>query len=413
LDGEGDMLCATVNIYDGKTNSFKKISETDKGASLGYLYALATLYLGMKPNQHEFKVMGLAPYAKKDKVEETYEKIKDILWVDGLEFKSKFRMQYADYFFADKMKFTRFDNVAGAVQKLSEELTLKWVSNAIKKTGIKNIALSGGVFMNVKANQRISEMPEVEEMFCVPSAGDESTAIGACMFGYKKYCEQNKLEFKPLAIEDLYLGPEYNQKYVENLIETKNLAKKYKITYLKNVNKEIARLLANGEIVARCSGRSEWGARALGNRSILANPVNGDTIRILNETIKDRDFWMPFTPSIIEEDISKYSLNPKKIKAPYMAITFNSTEKARKELPAAMHPYDFTIRPQAVYKSWNPDYHEVISEFKKKTGTGALLNTSFNLHGEPNVLTPEDAFHTVENSSLKYLVLGNYLFEKR
>ena len=151
----------------------------------------------------------------------------------------------------------------------------------------------------------------------------------------------------------------------------------------------------------------------MGNRSILANADNIETIKILNETIKDRDFWMPFTPSIIEEDSNRYLINDKKISAPYMTITFDSTKVAKKELPAAMHPYDSTIRPQIVTKSWNPDYYKIISEFKRITGRGAILNTSFNLHGEPNVLTPEDAIHTLKNSSLKYLALGKYLFEKK
>ena len=129
--------------------------------------------------------------------------------------------------------------------------------------------------------------------------------------------------------------------------------------------------------------------------------------------IKDRDFWMPFTPSILQEDMKKYIKNPKNIFAPYMVITFNSTKKAQEDLKAAMHPYDFTIRPQEVTKDYNKDYYEIIKEFKKLTGIGGILNTSFNLHGEPNVLTPEDALHTVENSEIKFLAMENYLFEKK
>jgi carbamoyltransferase len=128
--------------------------------------------------------------------------------------------------------------------------------------------------------------------------------------------------------------------------------------------------------------------------------------------IKSRDFWMPFTPSILEECIYKYIHNPKKISCPFMIVTFNSTKKARKDLIAAMHPYDFTIRPQSVSAKESPDYHKLISYFKKKTGIGAVLNTSFNLHGEPNVLSPQDAMHTFESSGLKYLAMGNYLIKK-
>lgn len=413
LDAEGDSLCATVNVYDGISKSLARIAETTKGASLGYLYGITTIFLGMKANEHEFKVMGLAPYAKKEKVEKVYPIFKDVLSVDGLRFKSKFKMQYADAFLEDKMKFVRFDTISASVQQLAEDLTCKWVSNAINKTGIRSIALAGGVFMNVKANQKISELPEVESIFVMPSAGDESTAIGACLFGYKKYCDENNLEISPKPIKDLYLGPEYGNDYIENLIKGKNLAEKYIIRKSKSINLEIAKLLAKGEIVARCSGRSEWGARALGNRSILANPSDKDTIRILNETIKDRDFWMPFTPSILDKFGGRYFSNPKRIFAPYMVLTFDSTPLAQKNIPAAMHPYDFTLRPQLVTKDYNKDYYDIIEKFSKFTKIGGILNTSFNLHGEPNVLKPEDALHTVENSSLKYLAMGDYLFEKK
>jgi len=415
LDGEGDFLCATVNIFNGKTGEFKKIAETEKGSSIGYLYALVTMYLGMKPNQHEFKVMGLAPYAKKYDIDKVYPDFKDILWIDDLQWRSKFRMQYSDSFLFDKMKFQRFDNIAGALQRLTENLTVQWISNAIKKTGIKSIALGGGVFMNVKANQVISELPEVEEIFCIPSAGDESTAIGAYYYGYKKYCEENQTPLIVHPIDDLYLGPEYDEEYVKNLIKSKNLEKNYNISHFKDINSEIARLLASGEIVARCTGRSEWGARALGNRSILANPVHKDTVRVLNQTIKDRDFFMPFTPSIIEEDIDKYSINPKKIKAPYMSITFNSTEQAQKELPAAMHAYDFTIRPQIVYKSWNPDYHDLITKFKQRRKKSILainiLNAGFKFNVIPGRVeakvdvrpSPEDSLKEIETFFKKHI----------
>jgi len=412
LDGEGSGLCASVNIFDGK--NIKRISESSKTASLGYFYGIATLMLGMKPLEHEFKVMGLAPYAKEHSVKEIYPKLKNLFWIDeNLRFNSRFSMPFADSYFKKEMKFVRFDTLASGVQKLTEELCVEWVLRAIKKTGIQNIALSGGVFMNVKANKRISEIPEVKELFVMPSCGDEANAIGACFYGYKICCEKDNISFKPFPLTHLYLGPEYDDKYIKEMIEKNNLNEKYKISKQKDINKTIARLLSKGEIVARCSGRSEWGARALGNRSILANPVSQNTIRILNETIKDRDFWMPFTPSMLDVFGKKYLKNPKKIFAPYMAITFESTALAQKQLPAAMHPYDFTIRPQIVTKKYNPDYYEIIQNFQKLTGTGAVLNTSFNLHGEPNVLTPEDALHTLENSSLKYLALGNYLLGKR
>ncbi len=412
LDGEGNGFCASVNIFDGK--ELKVISKSKKYASPGYLYSIATIYLGMKPFEHEFKVMGLAPYAKEHKIDEIYDKFKKLIWINNnLEFESKINMPFIDHFFKEELKFVRFDVIAGAVQRLIEELTQEWVRKAVEKTGIKNVALSGGVFMNVKAAMKISQLKGVKDLFVMPSSGDESNPIGCCFYGYWLYCKENNIKLSPKQITDLYLGPEYDNNYIENLIKRENLRKKYKIKNIKNINLEIAKLLARGEIVARCSGKSEWGARALGNRSILANPINKDIIRILNETIKDRDFWMPFTPSILDGDANKYLINPKNIFAPYMVLAFDSSEIAKKHLPAAMHPYDFTIRPQVVTKDYNKDYYEIIKNFKKRSKIGAVLNTSFNLHGEPNVLTPEDALRTVENSDLRYLAMGNYLFEKQ
>ena len=412
LDGEGSDISASVNVWDGK--DLKRISKTSKYDSLGYLYSMATLHLGMKPMQHEFKVMGLAPYAKKEYSDKVYKKFREIFKVnEDLSMSCKYPSMFIDYFYENEMKFTRFDNFAAGLQKLVEEISVEWITKAIKKTGINRIALSGGVFMNVKACQRILELPIVKDLFVMPSCGDESNPIGACFYGYQKYCKEKNLEMDPKPLKDLYLGPEYNDKYFEILVKKKKLDKKYVIKKPKEINKEIAKLLNKGEIVARCSGKSEWGARALGNRSILSNPKNEDSIRILNEFIKDRDFWMPFTPSIIDESEKDYVVNPKKLFSPYMAITYNSTIKARNEIRAAMHPYDFTVRPQVVTKEYNEDYYDLIKNFKKLSGIGGILNTSFNLHGEPNVLTPEDALHTLDNSGLKYLAVGSYLVEKK
>jgi carbamoyltransferase len=161
------------------------------------------------------------------------------------------------------------------------------------------------------------------------------------------------------------------------------------------------------------NGRAEWGARALGNRSILANPSDFETIRIINEMIKNRDFWMPFTPSMLESEEKRYIVNPKGIPAPYMCVTFDSTPLAQKHLQAAMHPYDKTVRPQLVSKAWNPSYHATISAFKALTGIGAVLNTSFNLHGEPNVNSPQDAIHTLEHSGLRNLAIGHWMVQKK
>jgi carbamoyltransferase len=157
----------------------------------------------------------------------------------------------------------------------------------------------------------------------------------------------------------------------------------------------------------------EWGARSLGNRAIVANPSNFETLRKINDQIKMRDFWMPFAPTILKERQHDYVVNKRKAEAPYMILAFRSTKLAAKEIPTAMHPSDQTIRPQVLAKDWNPDYYDLIKRFEKNTGIGAVLNTSFNLHGDPIVCTPQDAVYTFENSGLDYLLMGNYLVVKK
>ena len=414
LDGEGDELCATVNIFDGK--NMRRISATHKDHSLGWLYMHTTRFLGMKGNEHEFKVMGLAPYAKGNYVDKVYERLKNIVYLDskdGLAFKSKFPLQFSDTYFDDHFKGTRFDNLAGGVQKLTEDLMTQWVRQGIEQTGIGDIAISGGVFMNVKANMCIAQMPEVHSIFVMPSCGDESLVFGGLWHGYEIAAKQQNAAWNPQPITNLYLGKEWTNDDIKEYIQREGIDKRYNVRHFAEIEEKVAELLAKGEVVARFNGRAEWGARALGNRSILANPSNFETVRVINEMIKNRDFWMPFTPSILDTDMKRYVLNPKNIFAPYMCITFESTKLAREHLAAAMHPYDKTLRPQDVREAWNPSYYKIIRAFKKRTGIGAVLNTSFNLHGEPNVNSPADAIHTMDNSDLRNLAMGNYLIQKQ
>ena len=411
MDGEGDGLSSTVNIYE--QHQLKIISTNPVNVSIGYFFTEITKLLGMTPNEHEFKVMGLAPYAKQERARKLYEQHKDLLTLDeNLEFKSKVPTNKLEYYLLEKMYGHRFDTVAAFAQIFLEEKVLEWVSAWIKKTGIHDLALSGGVFMSVKLNQKILELPEVNSLFVMPSGADESTALGAAAYGVLTHDKSAMLK----AITDLYLGNEYSDAEVEKYLRENGCFEKYNIEKFGNdfsLEKKVAKLLAEGNVVARFSGRAEWGARALGNRSILANPSSRDTVRVINEIIKNRDFWMPFASSITEEDQDRYLINPKKMPAPYMAITFGTTELAQKHLSAAIHPYDFTCRPQVVYKDWSPSYHCLISEFKNLTGIGAVLNTSLNLHGEPNVESPKDAIHTLEDSGLKFLAIGNFLVSKK
>lgn len=414
IDGEGDLLSATVNVV--KDGRWKRLASTPSSCSLGYLYMEVTGFLGMKRNEHEYKVMGLAPYAKEYGVAPIYEKIKDIIVLDPanhLAFKERFDTHLIGFFLQKEMKEQRFDNIAGAFQKLVEDRLVEWVSAAIKETGIRTVCMAGGVVMNVKANMKVAELSQVREFFPCPSAGDESTAIGAAYLGYVEYGKELGIKVNPQPLEELYLGPEYTNKDIDTYIKKNSINKNFYVTYHSKIETIIAKLLKENKVVARMNGKMEWGARALGNRSILANPSNPENVRIINEQMKLRDFWMPFTPSILKDSADDYIINPKKISAPYMILTFNSTEKARKELKAAMHPYDFTIRPQLVDSAWNPSYFTIISEFKRLTGIAGVLNTSFNLHGLPIVLSPKEALYAFEHSGLEYLALGNYLISKK
>jgi len=408
LDGQGEGISATVNMYDnGKLSVLRRTSHEH---SLGYYYSSITELLGMKPNEHEFKVMGLAPYAKRKYYGPLLSKLKSLLRInnDG-DWESRLNPAQLKDGLDQAIRHQRFDNVAGAIQTLTEDLVVEWIHYWIAKTGCRDIAVSGGVFMNVKACQKVLASDKIGKMFVVPSAADESTAIGAAIWGSME--AQPECEVKPL--QSLYLGLDYSDAEIEKAFEEIGAHSKYSITKPSNINVKVAELLAENQVVARCSGRMEFGARALGNRSILANPSQFSNLQFINDAIKSRDFWMPFTPSILEEEMPRYIKDYQRIFAPYMCITFDATEEAKVDLVAAIHPRDGTARPQCVKKSWNPDYYEIIYSFKKLTGIGGVLNTSFNLHGEPNVCSPLDAIHTLENSGLKNLVLGSYLIQKK
>lgn len=404
-DAEGDGLATTVSVY--KNGSLKRIAKTTQNNSLGNFYSAVTEFLGMKPGEHEYKVMGLAPYASKHDSEIVYELIKDWVVVDHqtLSFKTIVNSHQFLKLCQQKLKGKRFDLVAAAAQKLLEERMVELISVAIRKTGIKNIVASGGVFMNVKMNKLVAQLPEVKRFFVCPSCGDESNAFGTCFYGYKKINPDGI----PEPIKDLYLGPLFNSACIDKLI---GKLKNFKIYKPKNLAVEMAKLLAKGEIIARFAGRAEWGARALGNRSILADPSNFQVVEKINKMIKNRDFWMPFAPVILDEDKYKYLKYLNKSTGYYMMMAYDTKEEERTDMLAAIHPYDKTARAQVLVKEFNPLLWEIINNFKTLTGRGILLNTSFNIHGEPIVGTVEDALDVFKRSGLKFLALEKYIISK-
>lgn len=409
IDGEGDDACCTINTY--KNGVFERIAKTNNKHSLGLLYGYTTHFLGMRRDEHEYKVMGLAPYAKKKDYQDLVSKFEKYLKVDtdDLTLHSEIDMHNILPFLRRDFCSERFDNIAGALQEFTENTIVKLVSAAIKKTGIPNVAMAGGVIMNVKANQKVAELDEVKDCYFVPSAADESLAWGAAFWGYNQTSAISHLE----PVKDLYLGPSYNSAQIIKSFKKFNKNKDLNIKKPKNITFDVAKLISQGQVVAWYQGRMEWGARALGNRSILGHPGQYQTLNLINTQIKNRDFWMPFTPSILEENMKEFIINPKNITPDYMIVTFNTSYAAQTKLISAIHPADKTVRPQMVRKEWNPKYYQLISDFKKISGIGALLNTSFNLHGEPIVCSPDDACHTLLNSGLKFLAIGDFLVSKR
>ncbi len=411
-DGEGDMLSSTVGIYNKQEQTYQRIAQSDYSESIGHFYSAITVNLGMKMLEHEYKVMGLAPYSQSKIANKLYNKLKECIWIDDqLKVKTKVHSHRFVEYLEKLCKKTRFDYVAAASQRLVEKLLVDLVKKAIDKTNIHSVILSGGVFMNVKANYEILKLPEVKQLFIMPSSGDESLPIGSCYYGTWKKNKELMKKVEPLT--HLYYGPNYNKEAIEKALKESEFKYKY---YGKKINQQVALLLSKGHVVARFAGRMEFGARSLGNRSILADASREGALEEINQMIKQRDFWMPFAPSILEEHAAKYIKHPEllqKTRANFMTVSFESTPLGQKDLKAAMHPADKTLRPQFVTKKMNPSYYDLLKEYQKKTGRYGLLNTSFNIHGEPIVCNPVDALHTLRTSGLHYLALGDYIVTKK
>ena len=410
-DAAGDGLSSTVSTaVNGEINRIKN-SESTYYNSLGYcFYGEITSYLGMREDDHEYKVMGLAPYGKSEYCIEQIKKIIDIDDSNPLRFKNKFN-SFKPHFQTKLQKLLqgqRFDNIAAATQEWFESLTTRWIKNGIKETGIQKIACSGGCFMNVKANKKILSLPEVEDAFFCPAAGDEGLAVGAALVAYFEMTILSGKKPEKIPISSIYFGTSFSNEEIESSLKKHNLIENAQ--FIDDIDNEVGELLSKpSTIIARFSGSMEWGPRGLGNRSILANPSDYRLVKKINSAIKMRDFWMPFAPSILESRLDDYLKDART--SPYMILAFDTTDK-RDELSAAIHPYDLTCRPQTVNSQYNKNYETVLKSFETKTGIGGILNTSFNLHGFPIVYSPEIAINTFKNSELDTMSLGNYLIKK-
>ena len=405
MDGGGDNANGTVSIGEAG-EPLNEISRSSN-CNIGRMYRYATLLLGMRPADHEYKLMGLAAYNSEKYGKNAYDVYAETLQVDGLGFKYKNQIKDHFWYFKEKLEGQRFDAVAYGIQKRCEVLLTEWISNGIKETGIGNIVMSGGVAQNIKANKLIAELDGVNQVFIPPGPGDESISIGAAFLELVK----NGMQVSDInSPSDGYFGPSHSEDSVKQAID-KHAKPDWNVRKVKP--SDVAELIANGDVVSRFGLESmEFGARALGNRSIIADPRRPDVIHHINKLVKMRDFWMPFAPSILAERENDYMINPKGIDGRFMAVGFDSTDLAKEHLPAGLHPFDRSARPQIVHKEDNPSYHALIKAFEDLTGVGALMNTSFNIHGEPIVGTPDDAFDTFARCGLHHLLIGEWLISK-
>ncbi len=407
LDGGGDSLSGTV--WTAQNGEMKRLVNISHENSLGEIYAVTTHYLGFMPLEHEYKLMGMAPYASIDyakKIAEVYHSYLGIDPENSLKLKRKIPepLSLLGPRLAKDFFLERFDNICAGLQLFTEQIILTLIENCIKKTGIHRILAAGGVFMNVKANKVISENEQVEYFEAFPSCGDETLPFGSCYLA-----AANKNEETVYPIKHFYLGNDISVKECEEIFSNNP---QYHVEKPGNMAKRVAELLADRKVVARASGPMEFGARALGNRSIIADPINQDVVRVINQMIKKRDFWMPFAPVVLREHANTYFVNPKHLPSPYMMNTFDSRDQ-RLDFMAAIHNADLTARPQILEQGQNTEYENILREFDKITGRKVLLNTSFNLHGYPIVSNAKEAIEVFAKSGLEYLQIGRFIVSKK
>src|SRR3989339_19941 len=382
FDAIGDGLSVTVNSAAG--GKIIRLFQQYGSGGAGYHYSRVTEILGFKPNNHEGKIMGLAAYGN------PFIRMKNYFRWDGNNFVCIYKSKRAYL----RLKKFKKEDVAASAQNNFEEEVCRFVRFWLIKTGLRNLCLSGGIFSNVKLNQKIHELDEVDNIYVYPHMGDGGLALGAVV----RFAGPGRLS-------NLYLGPEYTDAEIERILKKNNLAYEEP----EYIEKNIARLLKDGQIVCRFSGRMEFGPRALGNRSILA-PAGDQGIReILNRSLK-RDHFMPFAPVIMKGYADRFCrfIEGAENSAVNMTISFNCNKDASGTIPAVVHA-DNTARPQILDERRNPAFYRILSEYHRLTGAPVLLNTSFNIHEEPVVSSPEDAVRNFKKSGLKYLAIGRFL----
>jgi carbamoyltransferase len=446
VDGVGEWTTAALGV--GKGTDLKLIKEIRFPHSLGLLYSAFTAFLGFEVNEGEYKVMGMAPFGRPLYVDKVYELIRvdddggfeldmdyfSFHYSSEKTFNKKFEKLfgtprdpkahfftpasgYPSYFGEKPANFDEvgkqnqyYADIAASIQVVVEEIMVKMANYAYRETGLKNLCMAGGVALNSVANRKILAQTPFEEIYIQPAAGDGGAAIGAALYGYHTLLGQPR----KFVMEHAYWGQEHSAADTEEFLKENNIPYE-RIEDDEKLIERVASLLAEGKVVGWHQGRFEWGPRALGNRSILANPGRHDMKDIVNVKIKFREPFRPFAPSVLEERASEYFdlEHPEKhYPARFMLYVTNVYEDKRDKLPAITH-VDGTGRLQTVKKELNPKYYRLIEVVGDATGTPVVLNTSFNLKGEPIVNTPAEAYSSFSKSGMDALVLGNYLVEKK
>lgn len=419
-DEYGEYNSVRVGTFDGSRHSTVKTIPYPH--SLGVFYAAMTEYLAFRPNSDEWKVMGACAYGNHSrfscKLEQVFQWDDDAgEWVLDQRYVEHANMKRAGYLNDRLARLVGIPprnprqpltqdhyDLAAAVQHVAEKRIFQLVDRYLGETGETSLVLAGGCFMNSLANGKILGNTSAKRLFVPYAAADNGGAMGAPLF-VDRFVLGNVRD-NPLPPIP-YLGPEFSERQIEDVL------KKFKLKYrrLGNVSAEVAKILADGKLVGWFQGRMEYGERALGNRSILADPRRPEMKDSINSAVKYREAFRPFAPSVLEEFASEYFEIPDGVRVPYMEQVYPIRPEKRPQVPAVVHN-DGTGRLQTVTREMNPLYYGLIDEFRKATGVPILLNTSFNVQGEPIVCTPEDAIRCFFSCGLDVLVLGAFILEK-
>jgi len=439
-DGVGEWATTTVAVGKGSNLEIKK--EIHFPHSLGLLYSAFTYYAGFKVNSGEYKLMGLAPYGN-PVYESKIKKLIDTKEDGSFRLNQKY-FNYAtgltmtnDHFnelFEQKPrdpkneKITQFHmDIAASIQKVTEEIMIKLVKSIRKEYNIKNLCLAGGVALNCVANGKILSEKIFDQIWIQPAAGDAGGSLGAALAMWHIEMTNQRTVNSSDNMKGSYLGPEFSQEEIEK--ELKSIGANFKIFEYDELLNKTSDFLCDGKAIGWFQGRMEFGPRALGSRSILGDPRSENMQKNLNLKVKYRESFRPFAPSILREDLSMwFDIN---VDSPYMLLVANINSKKkfemtqeqkelfgidklnvkRSEIPAVTH-VDYSARIQTVTKNTNERYYDLISKFKEKTGCPVIVNTSFNVRGEPIVNSPTDAFNCFMGTELDFLVIGNCILEK-